>query len=166
MEGYQSNQSRSRPAEIRALIAELDTTLSAEYPPEQRHGLALDAIFQPHLRFFLARLDGGTVGCGGVALFADFAEVKRMYVRRAARRGGGGSPRCCLRASRRRRWWQDCRCCGSSWQPPGRGDAALSAGRVSSLPGLRGLCRDACEFNRDKRVLREAAGPARVDVTP
>ena len=62
--------------------------LSAEYPPEQRHGLALDAIFQPHVRFFLARLCGTAVGCGGVALFADFAEVKRMYVRDAARGQG------------------------------------------------------------------------------
>ena len=44
--------------EVRALIDELDRTLSAEYPPEQRHGLALAAIFQPHIRiFFLARLE-------------------------------------------------------------------------------------------------------------
>ncbi len=74
--------------ELRALIAELDGTLSAEYPPEQRHGLALDAIFQPHVRFFLARMDGGAVGCGGVALFDDFAEVKRMYVRDTSRGRG------------------------------------------------------------------------------
>lgn len=74
--------------EVRALIGELNQTLSAEYPPEQRHGLPLDAIFQPHIRFFLARLDGEAVGCGGVALFDDFAEVKRMYVRDAARGRG------------------------------------------------------------------------------
>jgi putative acetyltransferase len=74
--------------EVRVLIGELDRTLSAEYPPEQRHGLALDAIFQPHVRFFLARLDGQAVGCGGVALFPDFAEVKRMYVRDAVRGKG------------------------------------------------------------------------------
>jgi putative acetyltransferase len=74
--------------EVRELISELDRTLSAEYPPEQRHGLALDAIFQPQVRFFLARLRGEAVGCGGVALFPDFAEVKRMYVREAARGGG------------------------------------------------------------------------------
>src|SRR5580692_11457089 len=67
--------------EVRVLIGELDRTLAAEYPPEQRHGLALDAIFQPNIRFFVARLKGTAVGCGGVALFADFAEVKRMYVR-------------------------------------------------------------------------------------
>jgi putative acetyltransferase len=74
--------------EVRSLVSELETVLSAEYPPEQRHGLALDAIFQPHIRFFLARLRGAAVGCGGVALFPDFAEVKRMYVRDTARRQG------------------------------------------------------------------------------
>jgi putative acetyltransferase len=74
--------------DVRTLISELDRTLSAEYSPEQRHGLALDAIFQPHIRLFLARLNGTAVGCGGVALFADFAEVKRMYVRDSARGRG------------------------------------------------------------------------------
>ena len=74
--------------EVRALIGELEAVLSAEYPPEQRHGLALDAIFQPHVRFFLARLHGVAVGCGGVALFPDYAEVKRMYVHHTARGQG------------------------------------------------------------------------------
>jgi len=74
--------------EVRSLIDELETVLSAEYPPEQRHGLALDAIFQPHILFFLARWRGTPVGCGGVALFSDFAEVKRMYVRPVARGQG------------------------------------------------------------------------------
>jgi putative acetyltransferase len=74
--------------EVRALVGELEAVLSAEYAPEQRHGLALEAIFQPHIRFFLARLGRAAVGCGGVALFPDFAEVKRMYVREAARGRG------------------------------------------------------------------------------
>jgi putative acetyltransferase len=74
--------------EVRALIGELETVLAAEYSPEQRHGLSIDAIFQPHIRFFLARLRGAAVGCGGVALFADFAEIKRMYVRDVARGQG------------------------------------------------------------------------------
>jgi putative acetyltransferase len=74
--------------DVAALIRELEDTLAAEYLPEQRHGLALDAIFQPHIRFFLARLNGGPVGCGGVALFPDFAEVKRMFVRDGARGRG------------------------------------------------------------------------------
>ncbi|MCA1647473.1 MAG: GNAT family N-acetyltransferase [Chloroflexi bacterium] len=46
------------------------------------------AIFQPHVRFCVATLDGAAVGCGGVALCHGFAEVKRMYVRPAARGQG------------------------------------------------------------------------------
>src|SRR5215472_4334786 len=78
----------SATAEVRSLVTELEEVLSAEYPPEQRHGLRLEALFQPHIRFFVARWDGVAVGCGGVALFDDFAEVKRMYVREGARGHG------------------------------------------------------------------------------
>jgi putative acetyltransferase len=74
--------------EVRQLVAELEAVLAAEYPPEQRHGLVLDALFQPHVRFFIARRQGVAVGCGGVAFFSDFAEVKRMYVRGTARGQG------------------------------------------------------------------------------
>jgi putative acetyltransferase len=74
--------------DIRALIGELDQVLAAEYLPEQRHGLALEALFQPHIRLFVARLNGAAIGCGGIALFDDFAEVKRMYVRETGRGRG------------------------------------------------------------------------------
>ena len=74
--------------EVRALIDELDQTLAREYLPEQQHGLRPETIFQPGVRFFVARLDGRAVGCGGVALFESFAEVKRMYVRGDARGRG------------------------------------------------------------------------------
>jgi putative acetyltransferase len=74
--------------DLRELIGELDQVLAAEYPPEQQHGLTLTALFQPHIRFFVARLNGDAVGCGGIALFEDFAEVKRMYVRGAVRGRG------------------------------------------------------------------------------
>ena len=76
--------------EVRALVDELECELAVNYPASQRHGLALAAIFQPHIRFFVARLDGEAVGCGGIALFADFAEIKRMYVRPHARGRGRG----------------------------------------------------------------------------
>jgi putative acetyltransferase len=81
-------------ADVRALVGELDALLAADYPPEQRHGLQLDAIFQPHVRFFVVSIDGVAVGCGGVALFDGYAEVKRMYVREAAR--GHGAARALL----------------------------------------------------------------------
>jgi putative acetyltransferase len=74
--------------DVRALIFELDSGLAVAYPPEQMHGLTLNSLFEAHVQFFIARLDGAAVGCGGVAFFDGFAEVKRMYVREAARGEG------------------------------------------------------------------------------
>lgn len=82
------SQAADATDEIRHLIGELNDELEALYEPQQRHGLALEAIFQPHIRFFVARLEGEAAGCGGVALFDGFAEIKRMYVR-PAHRGRG-----------------------------------------------------------------------------
>jgi putative acetyltransferase len=76
--------------EARQLIAELEHVLGSVYPPEQRHGLSIEQVFQPNVRFFIARLGGAAVGCGGIALFDDYAEVKRMYTREAARGQGVG----------------------------------------------------------------------------
>src|SRR2546423_295616 len=72
------------------LIAELDAVLGAAYEPEQQHGLSIEQVFEPNLRFFAAFLDGRAVGCGAVALCGGYAEVKRMYTREAARGRGIG----------------------------------------------------------------------------
>jgi putative acetyltransferase len=52
------------------------------------HGLTLNSLFEPHVQFFIARIEGNAVGCGGLAFFEGFAEVKRMYVRKASRGEG------------------------------------------------------------------------------
>ena len=64
--------------------------LGAAYEPHQRHGLAVEQVFQPQVHFFIARRGGEAVGCGAVAFFDDYAEVKRMYTRPAARGRGVG----------------------------------------------------------------------------
>src|SRR5215813_6068330 len=81
-------QSVEATLEVRDLIRELNDVLGAAYEEHQRHGLSIEQLFEPHVRFFLARLDGFAVGCGGVAVFEDYAEVKRMYTRPAARGRG------------------------------------------------------------------------------
>lgn len=116
--------------DMRALIGELDRILSAEYTPEQRHGLALDALFQPHIRFFLAQLDGAAVGCGGVALFDDFAEVKRMYVRNAARRQG-------VAGAILTRLEDEARKAGLSWLRLETGDNQIAAMQLYTRAGFR-----------------------------
>ena len=72
------------------LVAELDAVLGAVYEPEQQHGLSIEQVFEPNLRFFIAVLNDRVVGCGAVALFDGYAEVKRMYTREAARGRGVG----------------------------------------------------------------------------
>ncbi len=74
--------------EVHDLIGELNDVLGAAYEAHQRHGLSIEQLFEPHVRFFLARLDGIAVGCGGVAMFDDYAEVKRMYTRPSVRGRG------------------------------------------------------------------------------
>jgi ribosomal protein S18 acetylase RimI-like enzyme len=74
--------------DARALISELDAELNAGYSPQQRHGLSLEKVFQPWIRFFVARLDGKAAGCGGISFENGLAEIKRMYVRPDARRSG------------------------------------------------------------------------------
>src|SRR5437762_5750082 len=76
--------------DARALIAELDQVLGAVYEPHQRHGPSIEQVFEAHVRFFVARIGDAAVGCGAVALFEDYAEVKRMYAREAARGRGVG----------------------------------------------------------------------------
>ena len=76
--------------DCRELVAELDRELGALYEPQQRHGYSIEQIFQPNVRFFIARIADRAVGCGAVALFDFYAEVKRMYTRDAARGQGVG----------------------------------------------------------------------------
>ncbi len=74
--------------DARALIEELEAELSQGFEAHHRHGLSVEKVFQPHIAFFIARVNGDAVGCGGVVFDDGFAEVKRMYVRRSARGTG------------------------------------------------------------------------------
>jgi putative acetyltransferase len=115
--------------DVRLLIGELEATLAAEYPPEQRHGVSLDTLFQPHIRFFTARLDGAPAGCGGVALLSEFAEVKRMYVRPALR--GRGVAQALLA-----RIEAEARAAGLAWLRLETGDRQLAAMRLYEREGF------------------------------
>lgn len=70
--------------DVKSLVMALDQDLSG-YAAEQHHGLDISAIFAPNIRFYLAFVNDKAVGCGGIAFYAEFAELKRMYVDKAYR---------------------------------------------------------------------------------
>lgn len=73
---------RPDSADAVELIGELEADLSARYPPESRHGYSVEKLLRERVFFFVARIEGKAAGCGGVQIFgADYAELKRMYVR-------------------------------------------------------------------------------------
>ena len=76
--------------EVIELVTELEQALAASYADDQRHGLSIERLFAPNVQFFVARIDGVAIGCGGFALLPDYAEVKRMYTKPSARRRGVG----------------------------------------------------------------------------
>jgi putative acetyltransferase len=68
-----------------ALIQELDEHLGKLYPAESNHLMDLEALAAPEVEFFTAQVDGAVVGCGAIKRFADYAEVKRVFVSPRAR---------------------------------------------------------------------------------
>jgi len=74
------------------LLLEASDARSAElYPVESRYGLDLAGLLVKGVKFFVARMNGQAVGCGGYELGEDAsAELKRIFVLPAARGRGVG----------------------------------------------------------------------------
>jgi len=82
---------RPDSSEAMELLAELDMALHEyPYPPESRHAFSVEKLIREGVAFFLASCDGQLAACGGVKLFADYGEVKRMFVRPGFRGKGLG----------------------------------------------------------------------------
>ncbi len=77
--------------EVAALLAALNQALDVGYAPEQKHALSLEQLFQPQIRFFLARLDFAAVACGGIGFYDGYAELKRMYAKPEVRGQGAAT---------------------------------------------------------------------------
>lgn len=76
--------------EILSLLAASDAYAAALYPAESNHMLAPEALREPHVTFFVARLDGKAVGCGALVRQGGYGEIKRMFVADEARGLGIG----------------------------------------------------------------------------
>lgn len=72
-----------------ALIALLDADIHRRLPGQPLHGLRPKEGDDPLFTFYIARLGGQAVGCGGLRyLQPGIGEVKRMFVRPEARGRG------------------------------------------------------------------------------
>jgi putative acetyltransferase len=74
-----------RSAEATALLTASHEYLSHLYPPEHNHYLSIDALCTPDIDFFIAHNAGRATGCAALKRFADYGEVKSMFVDPAAR---------------------------------------------------------------------------------
>jgi putative acetyltransferase len=82
-------QERPDTPDARALIDELETYLIPLSPDESRHGYSVEKLIAQGVAFFVIRVDGEAVGCGGIQLFdGEYGELKRMYVRPRCRGRG------------------------------------------------------------------------------
>ena len=73
------------------LIGELDDHLLAHpYPQQSRHAFSVDKLVREGVVFFITYYEGQLAGCGGVKMFDDYGEVKRMFVRPIHRGRGLG----------------------------------------------------------------------------
>jgi putative acetyltransferase len=81
---------RPDSADAVALIGELEALLDPLYPRTSRHGLSVEQLLAEQVLFYVLRAHGQPAGCGGLKLFAGYAEVKRMYVRPAFQGQGCG----------------------------------------------------------------------------
>lgn len=74
---------RERPdtADAQQLIGELEAVLSADYPPESRHGYSVEKLIREGVHFFVLRAGGIPAACGGIQIYPEFGELKRMYAR-------------------------------------------------------------------------------------
>jgi putative acetyltransferase len=75
-------------AEIVGLLTDLNRALDVGYSPDQKHALSVGQLFQPNIRFFVARLHGAAVACGGIGFYDGYAELKRMYAKPEVRGKG------------------------------------------------------------------------------
>ncbi len=78
---------RADPAhpDMRRLLEAREAYFQSLYPPGSWHYRDLETMRQPAMRFFSAAIDGVALGCGGIWLREDYAEIKSVYVDPRAR---------------------------------------------------------------------------------
>ena len=80
-----------RHPEATALLQASHALMQSLFPPEANHYLSIDALCQPSILFFVARLNGVAAGCAALSIKDGYGEVKSMFVDPAQRGAKIGS---------------------------------------------------------------------------
>ena len=81
---------RADPQDFVVLLTASENYMASLYPAESNHVLDVETLCQPQMHFFGGTVDGVAKACGGFWAFADYAEIKRVYVDPSARGMGLG----------------------------------------------------------------------------
>jgi putative acetyltransferase len=84
----QINQIDPSSSEAMQLISDLDRYQAPLYPSESNHLDSIDELKKENVFFVGALSSGKLVGIGAIKKFAQYAEIKRMYVDPEYRREG------------------------------------------------------------------------------
>jgi len=76
---------------VRAMLEAQDAEYAPLYPPEVNFTVPIEELDRPDLKFFALQEGGADIGCGGILLTSEFAELKRIYITPTARGGGRAS---------------------------------------------------------------------------
>lgn len=80
-----------RQPDVARLLHAADARSAALYPVESRYGSTVDTLLAEGVCFFVARVDGAAVGCGGFVRDGENqGELKRIFVDAAMRGHGVG----------------------------------------------------------------------------
>lgn len=71
--------------QVAALFALSNAYAASLYPAESNHMVDAGSLAQEHVIFCVARRGEQILGCGASVLYADYAEIKRMFVLEEAR---------------------------------------------------------------------------------
>ena len=75
---------------MRDLIALSDEYMNALYPTESNHLIDLNSLISDNFEFYLLRDQSEYTGCIAIRHFTDYAELKRMFVKKEFRGFGYG----------------------------------------------------------------------------
>ncbi|MEM7211748.1 MAG: GNAT family N-acetyltransferase [Pseudomonadota bacterium] len=85
MNGIELRRDDALGPDALAMIAESEAELASIYPPEVRYAFSPEELTDAGVAFLVAYREDEPIGCGGVAFYDGFAELKRIFVTKAAR---------------------------------------------------------------------------------